>query len=209
MKKRKIKLFASVASLAMVAAVMGVGVWAATTQSVTINSTVQFSATAILGKVDLQAGGAALETASMGSDIKTNKATVLEITELNAANGPQDAKNVSIKLADSNTDGYFDEQDGTITYTFTIKNTGDEALFYNVTVGAPTTIASPEGTWTATGAADNYENEASEGLAKNDETTVTITFTYSGADQTNINAATTLPTVTVELANKAKAALWA
>ena len=29
MKKRKIKLFASVASLAMVAAVMGVGVWAA------------------------------------------------------------------------------------------------------------------------------------------------------------------------------------
>ena len=53
MKKRKVKLFASIASLAMVVAVMGVGVWAATSQSVAINTTVGFQATAVSGTVSL------------------------------------------------------------------------------------------------------------------------------------------------------------
>ncbi|MFQ6749372.1 MAG: hypothetical protein ACLRFR_00840 [Clostridia bacterium] len=207
MKKRKIKLFASVASLAMVAAVMGVGVWAATTQSVTINSTVEFSATAILGTVTLYADGAATATATLGSDIKgeAKAAEVLKIDELTEANGAQTAKDVAITLADSNTDGYFDEQDGTITYTFTITNDGDEALFYNVKVGQATTIADPAGTWTASGAATN-KTEA--GLAKDASRSVTITFTYEGADQTKIANTVTLPTVTVELGNKNVAQTW-
>ncbi|MBR2433276.1 MAG: hypothetical protein IKB21_01555, partial [Clostridia bacterium] len=61
MKKRKIKLFASVASLAMVAAVMGVGVWAATQQAVTVSSTVGFNATGIAGNVKFGAYGNAID----------------------------------------------------------------------------------------------------------------------------------------------------
>ena len=46
MKRRKIKLFASVASFALVAAVMSFGVFAAANQAVTITSNVGFTANA-------------------------------------------------------------------------------------------------------------------------------------------------------------------
>lgn len=216
MKKRKIKLFASVASLAMVAAVMGVGVWAATTQSVTINSTIQFSATAITGTVDVYATNVATGTLN-GEDFvgSAKQQDLLVIDDLAAANGAQTAKTAAIKLADSNTDGVYSEADNKVTYTFVIDNTGAEPLFYNITFGAATTIGAGEtlGTWTAamvTGnAASNYADTESAGLATDAEAiTVSVEFTYDGAVQTNIPSTTALPTVTIALGNKAVAATW-
>lgn len=64
MKKRKVKLFASIASLAMVVAVMGVGVWAATQQSVGINTTVGFTATSIAGEVAFKVDDGATDNAT-------------------------------------------------------------------------------------------------------------------------------------------------
>ena len=54
MKKRKVKLFASIASLGLVVAVMGVGVWAATQQAVKVSSQVSFTATSVAADITLQ-----------------------------------------------------------------------------------------------------------------------------------------------------------
>lgn len=54
MKKRKVKLFASIASLGLVVAVMGVGVWAATQQAVKVSSQVSFVATSVAADITLQ-----------------------------------------------------------------------------------------------------------------------------------------------------------
>ena len=54
MKKRKVKLFASIASLGLVVAVMGVGVWAATQQAVRVSSQVSFTATSVAADITLQ-----------------------------------------------------------------------------------------------------------------------------------------------------------
>ena len=49
MKNKKFKLFASLTSLVMVVAVMAVGVWAATQASLTVNTSVSFSASGFTG----------------------------------------------------------------------------------------------------------------------------------------------------------------
>lgn len=51
MKKRKIKLISSFASLVMVCAVLTVGVWAVATQSVNVQTTVTFTATGVSGTI--------------------------------------------------------------------------------------------------------------------------------------------------------------
>ena len=58
MKKRKVKLFASIASLGLVVAVMGVGVWAATQQAVKVSSQVSFTATSVAADIKLSVNNA-------------------------------------------------------------------------------------------------------------------------------------------------------
>lgn len=58
MKKRKVKLFASIASLGLVVAVMGVGVWAATQQAVKVSSQVSFTATSVAADITLSVNNA-------------------------------------------------------------------------------------------------------------------------------------------------------
>ena len=175
MKKRKVKLFASIASLAMVVAVMGVGVWAATQQNVNVNSTVSFQTTAIEATVALAIDGDAVDTAA------TTAPEAIEITTA-TTNGTQDM-NVTVVLADSHEDGMFSYDDGTIIYTFTISNTS-AAVDLNYQVR---TEAAPQGShWTAkiTG---EVEGVLEGSVAKKDgETvktaTVTVTFTYGDED---------------------------
>ena len=62
MKKRKVKLFASIASLGLVVAVMGVGVWAATQQAVKVSSQVSFTATSVAADIKLSVNNAVLPT---------------------------------------------------------------------------------------------------------------------------------------------------
>ena len=51
MKTRKIKLISSFVALSMVSAVLGVGVWAAASQSVNVRTSVTFTATAVSGTI--------------------------------------------------------------------------------------------------------------------------------------------------------------
>ncbi|MBR5226564.1 MAG: hypothetical protein IKV69_00655, partial [Clostridia bacterium] len=51
MKTRKIKLISSFVALTMVSAVLGVGVWAAASQSVNVRTSVTFTATAVSGTI--------------------------------------------------------------------------------------------------------------------------------------------------------------
>ena len=62
MKKRKVKLFASIASLGLVVAVMGVGVWAATQQAVKVSSQVSFTATSVAADIKLSVNNAVAPT---------------------------------------------------------------------------------------------------------------------------------------------------
>ena len=59
MSNRKSKLFASLVSLALVIAVLAVGVWAATTQSINVTTTISFSATGVSGTVSATLEGVA------------------------------------------------------------------------------------------------------------------------------------------------------
>ena len=146
MKKRKIKLFASVASLAMVAAVMGVGVWAASTQAVNVSSTVQFNATGIAAQVAFQASGNGLKAATLPSeltyvgaqddatsaDAKANKVILGEFGVADTTTAITNS--LHIQLQDADGDGFVNAAE-TVVYTFTI--TPDAAgvgIAYNVVV---------------------------------------------------------------------------
>ena len=142
MKKRKIKLFASVASLAMVAAVMGVGVWAASSQNVSVNSTVNFTATSIAADVTLAISHAGAEDIiDYASDTKGNQTAKnyegagLQVATFTIEDQTEtDAATVYINLQDANGDGYL-TAGSQIIYTFTVNAAAGSAdIFYKVTL---------------------------------------------------------------------------
>lgn len=71
MKRRKIKLFASIASFALVAAVATFGIFAATSASVTVSNKVSFTATGISGTICGSISG--LAQGSTGTDAAAEK----------------------------------------------------------------------------------------------------------------------------------------
>ena len=147
MKKRKIKLFASVASLAMVAAVMGVGVWAASSQTVNVTSEIKFESTSIAADINLAITGfentdeniidttEGTGTYITGTAAKayTNEAQVASFTTTDGADKANNAE-VQIVLKDGGSDGLI-STDAVITYTFSVTPTGDSKdIQYKVTV---------------------------------------------------------------------------
>ena len=133
MKKRKIKLFASVASLAMVAAVMGVGVWAASQQAVAINSTVGFAATSVDATIKLKVFGTAatgeqtveniLDTAASGSATVGGQeatTTAQQVATITAGDEAQLwEQSVALTIVDTDGNGYLNAG-STITYEFEV-----------------------------------------------------------------------------------------
>lgn len=133
MKKRKIKLFASVASLAMVAAVMGVGVWAASSQAVSVNSTVQFASTSIDATIKLHITGDNLTSADGREDYKTQQETLATFTKDETAKLKSDKITV---VYGGDASGMAIAGDK-ITYTFNVApTTPAETIHFNVV--APT-----------------------------------------------------------------------
>ena len=212
MKKRKIKLFASVASLAMVAAVMGVGVWAATTQSVNVTSTVQFSATGIEATVTLDTiTGTAATAALLGSNDFYGESTAQTICEITTATKNTDNltdKEIAVTLHDISDDGFFgqadtDEASEAIVYTFTITNDSASIPMY-VNVSSADDQANTD--WSVEFAVvPPQEGQPialkTGAIAPGGEISVTCTFEYTGVDQEKITSGN-MPTITIDMQNK-------
>lgn len=116
MKIRKIKLIASFVALAMVTALLSVGVWAAASQSVNVRTTVTFTATAVSGTI-------------LGILTGLDKTTYYYNTTFTAEGEPITFTPRTEPLGDwilgTETPLKIDNTDGTasdITYTFTITN---------------------------------------------------------------------------------------
>ena len=219
MKKRKIKLFASVASLAMVAAVMGVGVWAATTQAVQVSSTVAFSSKAIAADVALKISGVEgaqkgiINAAALTAEAVAGAGTDLTTSTKIASWGLEDTADtiatnqvkVNVDLKDGNENAVID-QGATITYEFTITpNTAanTSAMYYSVKwnqdLAAEATFsvamfigedAVGEGKYVAT------NSGAAQGTT--DEVTVKIVYTAT-ATITNLDEADNFGTIDIKL----------
>ena len=228
MKKRKVKLFASIASLAMVVAVMGVGVWAASQQSVNVSSTVQFTATTIAADVKLAVSGTAVETGTTVQDgpaVSTYKVAntsselaAAEVQDLTASaielasfalTDPVQAKAASldIVLTDIDNAGYVATTQS-IVYTFTIDPTaGTAGIFYQIEMSNANTE-----TFNITMKINNVEAQFTDDVyqstqaltyveAGGDEATIAITFTPKNNIVSSIAADTKLADFQIDLRN--------
>lgn len=203
MKKRKVKLFASIASLAMVVAVMGVGVWAATNQSVAVNSSVSFQSVSIAGDLKLQisgdvasATGTAITdtpnldgfTGATAADYKTAPVTLATFAEGDAVTTFEETE---IKvLAQADLDGFINDGDQII-YTFTFTNTTD--AYYKITL---------------TGGAESQYSAAIYTVNPTDDGATAQTGTTYTSDKINKNAGATFYVVyTLDLTEGDKTAV--
>ena len=132
MKKRKIKLFASVASLAMVAAVMGVGVWAATSQAIGVSSTVSFTGTNIDATITLAVEGKDAATAGM-VNLPSAATWTFAAADSEVTTAAVEKKSVDLTLIDANTNGLIDAT-STLKYTFTFSDF-EGTIAYEITMG--------------------------------------------------------------------------
>ena len=115
MSNRKSKLFASLVSLALVIAVLAVGVWAATTQSINVTTTISFSATGVSGSISATLEG----TASTQYYNSTNASGGTAITfSPSSAELADWTLGGTTPLAIGATDGVAND----VVYTFTITN---------------------------------------------------------------------------------------
>ena len=119
MKTRKIKLISSFVALSMVCAVLGVGVWAAASQSVNVRTTVTFTATAVSGTI-------------LGTLIGLDKSTYFYNTTFDADGAPIVFAPRTEPLGDwilgTETPLKIDNTEGEaadIVYTFTITNSSN------------------------------------------------------------------------------------
>ena len=118
MKKRKIKLLASLTSLVLVVAVMAVGVWAASAATVSITGSVTYNAQ---GNVKATIAGSHEVTGAI-DDLGDITSVVFDGTEATGANtGSLAAGDITLKVAEGTS------ADTAITYTLTITITNNWA----------------------------------------------------------------------------------
>lgn len=175
MKKRKIKLLASLTSLVLVVAVMAVGVWAASSATVKITGNVSYAAK---GNVS-----ATISVTDIDGSSQSDKSVTIAPTETTS-----EAKNLS--LGESLTVKQVEGSDASATwsYTFTIKNnytvSAENTTLYakvtlpssgtNYSISATVAIPSVE-----SGAAQSYTSGTEITLAENATATFVITLTVT------------------------------
>lgn len=175
MKKRKIKLLASLTSLVLVVAVMAVGVWAASSATVNITGNVSYNAK---GNVS-----ATVSVTEIDGSSQSDKSVTIAPTETSS-----EAKEISlgegltVKQVEGST------ASATWSYTFTIKNNYAEAaekttLYAKVTLPSAgtnysisATVAIPS---VESGAAQPYTTDTEITLAENVTATFVITLTVT------------------------------
>ena len=172
MKLRKIKLLSSIASVGMVMAVLGVGVWAAASQSVNVNTTVTFTATGVSGTITGTLTGLDNTTYYYNTTNATG-GTAIAFSPKTEPLGDW-TLGTTDPLAINNTDG----EPANIVYSFTITNssTTDDmnAVISNVTAGTNLELVSVTQDDQAITVADNAYTLTA--IAESGTSTVEITF---------------------------------
>ncbi len=179
MKKRKIKLLASLTSLVLVVAVMAVGVWAASSATVKITGNVSYNA-----KGNVSATIAVTDIDGSSQSDQPDKSVTIAPTATTSDNTE------SISLGDSLT---VEQVEGsgtaaTWSYTFTIKNNYAEAA-ENTTLYAKVTLPSAGDNYSISatvkipsvesGVAKSYTSGTEIILAENATATFVITLTVT------------------------------
>ena len=175
MKKRKIKLLASLTSLVLVVAVMAVGVWAASSATVNITGNVSYTAK---GNVS-----ATVSVTDIDGSSQSNKSVTIAPTETTS-----EAKEISlgegltVKQVEGST------ASATWSYTFTIKNNYTEAA-ENTTLYAKVTLPSAGTNYSISatvaipsvesGVAKSYTSASEITLAEDETATFVITLTVT------------------------------
>lgn len=203
MKKRKIKLLASLTSLVLVVAVMAVGVWAASTATVNITGNVSYNAT-----------GNVKATITLDQTLNSVALGTQQTAEF-LGNETSSANTKSLQLGASN-DGVVtlsqkeDDPSADIVYTYTVvieNNATESESNPNLTIvftgtaevntNAPTKVAysystsSTEGSWTNADA----NKTSTITIAPTETATIVFTLTQSANNtlgSTDIGAAITL-----------------
>ena len=180
---RKSKLFASLVSLALVVAVMAVGVWAATTQAVNVTTTVSFSATGVSGTISATLEGVA--TTQYYNSTNASGGTAIEFSPSSSELADW-TLGATTPLAISATDGVAND----VVYTFTITNASTtEAIvvaFNDLTVGTNLEVVSvtQDGT-EVTGTSGDY---AMTNIAESGSSVIVVTVGVTN-DATSITSA--------------------
>lgn len=203
MKKRKIKLLASLTSLVLVVAVMAVGVWAASTATVNITGNVSYTANGNVNAtitLDQTLNSEALGTQQTaefeGNETSSDNTKALQLGALNDG---------VVTLSQVETNPSAD-----IVYTYTVVITNNAAAsesnpnltvafdgLASVSADAPTKISYAYSTTATetTGWTDSVNDEATITLAPTETATIVFTLTQSANNtltSTNIGAAITL-----------------
>ncbi len=201
MKKRKIKLFASLTSLVLVVAVMAVGVWAAS------NATVN-----ITGNVSYTANGNVNATITLDQTLNGTELGAQQTAEF-LGNETSSASTKTLKLGNEGTVTLSQKEDdpsADIVYTYTVVITNNAATTEsNPNLTIVFTGTAEVSTNTPTKVAYSYEDTSIEGswsnadanktstitIAPTETATIVFTLTQSAnnsLDSTNIGAAITL-----------------
>ncbi len=182
--KKKFKLFATIGSLALAVCMMTIGVLAAAQVSLTVNSTVSFSAESVYVTVAGEMSGGTQGT-------KTFTAKNYTGTAGDSASGAFTGSGISSN-AYTFENATYSEDAAVITYKFTITNDGALPAFVKVTAN-DTTVTNPsltKGTITvddASTAADCDVVDGTKSLATGENVVVTYTLTlnnFSGSVNT-------------------------
>lgn len=183
MNNRKSKLYASLVSLALVVAVMAVGVWAATTQSINVTTTISFSATGVSGTISATLEG----TAATQYYNTTNAAGGTAISFSPSSDELADwTLGGTTPLAIGSTDGVAND----VVYTFTITNSSTTdamvVALNDLTVGNNLEIVSvTQDGATVSGTTGNY---AFTNIGASDDTQIVVTIGVTD-DATSITSA--------------------
>ena len=175
--KKKFKLFATIGSLALAVCMMTIGVLAASQVSLTVNSTVTFSAESVYVTVAGEMSGGTQGTKTFTAKNYTGTAGD------SASSGDFTGTGVTSN-AYSFENATYSESAAVITYKFTITNDGALPAYVKVTVN-DTTVTNPaltKGTLTVDGsstAADCDVIDGTKSLATDENVVVTYTLTLN------------------------------
>ena len=175
--KKKFKLFATIGSLALAVCMMTVGVLAASQVSLTVNSTVTFSAESVYVTVAGEMSGGTQGTKTFTAKNYTGTAGD------SASSGDFTGTGVTSN-AYSFENATYSEGAAVITYKFTITNDGALPAFVKVTAN-DTTVTNPsltKGTITVDGASTAADCDVVDGtksLATGENVVVTYTLTLN------------------------------
>lgn len=172
--KKKFKLFATIGSLALAICMMTIGVLAASTVTLDVNSTVSFNVSSVFSTITGVADGTG---AAAKFTVKTYSGEGTSMTPV-ATIAAQDLGNMN-----------FTDDDTQIVYTFTISNdapagTGNTSVQYSVALAGETTTALESATQLSGEFSDNASGKIAQGAKA-----VTVTYTLTLSDVTKSFAA--------------------